>query len=105
MRESSFWHVTFARVLSTYAIVVFAVLWVGFAAALVVNRAWLDLLWNWARALPPAAEVILWLLFLPILVGLWIWESSWPTLVQLAAFAGIILWTFLAVSGFARAVR
>ena len=105
MRESSFWNVTFARVLSTYAIVIFVMLWVGLTLALVVNNEWLDLLWNWVRALPPVVEIVIWVFFLPIMVGLWVWESSWPALVSLLAFAGIIVWTLLAVSSFLRAVR
>ena len=105
MRDSSFLTVTVPRVLSTYAIVTFAILWVGFAIALVENREWLDLLWNWVRALPPVAEIIVWVFFLPIMVGLWIWESSWPALVSLLAYAGIVVWTLLAVSSFIRAVR
>ena len=105
MRDSPFWSVTVPRVLSTYAIVIFAMLWVGFASALVVNREWLDLLWNWVRALPSVVEIIVWVLFLPIMAGLWIWESSWPALVRLLALAGIVVWTLLAVSSFLRAVR
>ena len=97
--------VTVPRVLGTYAIVIFAMLWVGFAMALVVNREWLDLLWNWVQALPSVAKIIVWVLFLPGMVGLWIWESSWPDLVRLLAFAGIVGWTLLAVSSFLRAVR
>ena len=105
MRDSPFWSVTVPRVLSTYAIVIFAMLWVGFAIALVVNREWLDMLWNWVQALPSVAEIIVWVLFLPIMVGLWIWESSWPALVRLLAFAGIVGWTLIPVSGFSRTVR
>ena len=105
MRDSSFWNVTVPRILSTYAIAIFSVLWVGFAIALVVNPEWLDLLWNWVRALPLVPEIILWVVFLPIMVGLWIWESSWPALVRLLASAGIVVWTVLAVSSFVRAVR
>ena len=105
MRDSSFWSVTVPRVLSTYAIVIFAMLWVGFAIALVVNPEWLDLLWNWVRALPSVAEIIVWVLFLPIMTGLWIWESSWPAFANLLAFAGIVVWTLLAVFSFLRAVR
>jgi hypothetical protein len=92
-------------VLSTYAIVIFAILWGGFAVSLVVNREWLDLVWNWVRALPLVPEIIVWVLFLPITVGLWIWESSWPVLGQVLGFAGIVVWTILAVSSFVRAVR
>jgi len=105
MRDSSFWSETVPQAISIYAIVIFVVLWVGFAIALVVNREWLDLLWNWVRALPSVAEIIVWVLFLPITVGLWIWESSWPALVRLVGFAGIVAWTLLAVSGLLRAVR
>ena len=105
MKESTFWNVTVPRVLSTYAIVIFLVLWVGFAIALIVNREWLDSLWNWVRGLPFGVEIIVWVLFLPIMAGLGVWESSWPTLVSLLAFTGIVVWTLLAVSSFVRAVR
>jgi hypothetical protein len=105
MRDSTFWSDFITRVLSTYAIVIFAMLWVGFIVALIVNREWLDLVWNWARALPLFAQIIVWVLFLPGMVGLWVWESSWPVLVRLLAFGGIVGWTVLAVSSFLRAVR
>jgi hypothetical protein len=105
MRDSSFWSGTFTQALNIYAIVIFAMLWVGFAIALVVNREWLDLLWNWVRALPSVAEIIVWVSLLPIMALLWIWESSWPALVRLLGFAGIVGWTLLAVSSFFRAVR
>jgi hypothetical protein len=105
MEDSSFWNITVPRVLSTYAITIFAMLWIGFAIALVVNREWLDLLWNWVQALPTVVESIVWVVFLPIMVGLWIWESSWSNLVRLLAFAGIVGWTLLAGYSFMRAVR
>jgi len=105
MTDSSSWSVTFSRVLSTYAIMIFAILWIGFIVALVANREWLDLLWDWVRDLPTVTEIIVWIFFLPIIVGLWIWESSWSTLVSLLACAGIVVWTFLAVFSFWRAVR
>lgn len=104
MKDSAFWNVVIPRVMGTYAIVVVAILWIGFASALLANREWLDLLWNWVRALPVVAEIIIWVLFLPITVGLWIWEATWPALVRLLASAGMVGWTLLAVSGFLRAV-
>lgn len=105
MRDSTFWSVAATRLLSTYAIVVFAVLWIGFIMALVVNPGWLDLGWDWVRSLPLVAEIVVWVVLLPIMVGLWIWESSWPILVRLLAGAGVIGWTALAVSSFVRALR
>ena len=105
MRETSFWNDILSRTMSIYANLIFVVLWVGFLIALVVNREWLDELWNWARALPSAPRIIVWVLFLPILVGLWIWESSWPTLGQIVGFMGIAAWTLLAVSSLIKAFR
>jgi hypothetical protein len=105
MRDSSSWSVLATRVLSIYATVIFAVLWVGFAITLVVNPEWLNSLWSWVRGLPIVTEIIVWLAFLPMVVGLWIWTSSWPALVQLLAGAGIVGWTLVAVSSFLRMVR
>jgi len=97
MSNSTFWDVTVPRVMGAYANLIFLVLWVGFATALVLNREWLDALWNWTQALPLISKIIVWVLFLPILVGLWIWESTWPVIGCLAGFAGILAWTLLAV--------
>jgi len=84
---------------------IFAILWVGFAVALVVNREWLDLVWNYAQALPIVLRIMVWVVFLPVMVGLWIWQSSWPLYGQLLGLAGIVGWTMLAVNSFIKAVR
>jgi len=105
MRESSFWDITVPRVMSTYANLIFVVLWVGFIIALVVNREWLGMLWNWVQALPLIPKIVVWLILLPIMVGLWIWESSWPVLGRMVGFTGIIAWTILAVSSLIRAYK
>lgn len=97
MRDSTFWDVTVPRVMTIYANLIFLVLWVGFVIALIVNREWLDMLWDWVLALPLVPRIIVWVLILPIMVGLWIWESSWSTLGNLLGFAGIVGWTLLAV--------
>ena len=105
MKDSSFWDVTVPRVLSTYAILIFAVLWVGFIVALLVNQDLLDQLWDWVRALPIVAEIIVWIVLLPIMVGLWICESSWPDLVRLLGAGGIVGWTLLAIYNFSKYMR
>jgi len=102
MKELSLWGDVVPCSMSLYAIVIFVVLWVGFAVALAVDREWLDILWNFVRDLPLAAEIIVWVVFLPITVGLWIWESSWPALVRLLGSAGIVAWNALAVSSLLR---
>ena len=98
MRDSSlFWDVTVPRTMTIYANLVFVILWVGFFIALAMNREWLGVLWNWAQALPLIPRIIVWVLFLPIMVGLWIWESSWPAFGRLAGLTSIVGWTLLAV--------
>jgi hypothetical protein len=105
MSGKTFWEGPFSQALSIYAIVIFALLWVGFVLALVVNPEWLDVLWDWVRALPPLTEAVVWVFFLPITVGLWIWQSPWTDLGRLLAGAGIVGWTLLAVRSFVRTFR
>jgi len=105
MNDSPFWSITIPRVLSSYAVLTFVILWVGFAIALIVNPEWLDLLWNWVQALPSVLKILAWVFITPIMAAIWIWESSWPTIVRLLAYTGIVGWTILAVSSFIKAVR
>ena len=105
MSNSKFWEVIVPRVMGVYANLIFLILWIGLIAALVVNREWLDVSWNWVQVLPLVPRIIIWVLFLPIMVGLWIWESSWPVLGRLLGFAGIVGWTLLAVYSLIRDFR
>ncbi|MBE0685965.1 MAG: hypothetical protein IH585_08190 [Anaerolineaceae bacterium] len=98
MKSATFWNVTVPRIMTFYSIAIFAILWIGFFVALIVDKAWLDILWNWLRDLPLWQEIIAWVLFLPISVGLWIWESSWPMILRWLATAGLVGWTLLPIS-------
>lgn len=69
--------------------IVFAILWAGFAAALVWSQGSLDQAWEWIRSLPLIPQAIVWLLFLPVVAGLWIWESSWPLVIRLVLVGGL----------------
>ena len=93
------------RALSVAVLAMFVVVWVGFALALSGNSGMLDSAWQWLRELPGPIQVVVWVLFLPIAVGLWIWESTWPPLVALLLVAGMIAWTFVAIAGAIRAFR
>lgn len=102
MGEASSLNLTVSRVLSTYALLIFISLWVGFTIALVANQDWLDLLWHWVQDLPLVLNITIWVVFLPVMVCLWIWESTWPNLLRLIGFVGIGIWTLLAVYSFIR---
>ncbi len=71
---------------------VFALLWVGFAAALVLSQGSLDQTWTWIRGLPLILQGVVWLLFLPVVAGLWVWETTWPIVVRLVLVAGLGWW-------------
>jgi len=97
MRKSTFWNVTLPKIMTVYANLVFLALWVGFIVAIFSNRDWLDLLWYWVQALPFLPKIIIWILILPIMVGLFIWKSSWSMVATAFGYAGIVIWTLMAV--------
>lgn len=67
----------------------FTVLWIAFAAALGFSPRTLDDLWHAVRALPLVVQALILLLFLPVAIGLWAWESSWSIPVRLIIVAGL----------------
>jgi hypothetical protein len=36
-----------------------------------------------------------WVLFLPVMAGLWIWETTWPVLLRLLLVGGLAAWNLL----------
>ncbi len=74
---------------SVGAFVFFAVLWAGFAAALIWSQSSLDQTWAWIRDLPLILQGVVWLLFLPVVAGLWVWETTWPLAMWLLLVVGL----------------
>ena len=72
--------------------VIFAIVWVAFGAALVLSQGSVDQAWATIRALPLPVQLLVWLLFLPVMIGLWAWEQAWPLLVRLPLVIGIGVW-------------
>lgn len=75
--------------------VVFALLWVAFGAALIWNQGSIDQAWATINGLPLILRAIVWLLFLPVMAGLWVWETSWPLVVRLATIVALAGWNLL----------
>jgi hypothetical protein len=75
--------------------VVFAILWVAFGVALVWSQGSIDAAWESIRSLPLIAQGALWLLFLPVMAGLWIWETTWPLVVRLVLVLGLAGWNLM----------
>jgi hypothetical protein len=72
-----------------------ALIWVAFGVGLVWSQGSIDQAWAAIRSLPLLVQGVVWLLFLPIMVGLWIWETTWPFVVRLVLVAGIAGWNLL----------
>ncbi len=73
----------------------FAMLWLGFLVALVANPSILDGVRRGLEALPLPLQALVWLLFLPLTAGLWVWGTDWPLVVRVVLVAGIAGWNIL----------
>ena len=80
-------------VMSTYALAVFVVLWAGLLMTALFDLDWPDELWTGVGQLPIWAAVIVWVLFLPVMVALFLLQSSWPIGWQVLGFVVIAGWT------------
>ena len=73
----------------------FAALWAAFFAALVLDPTILDRAWQAITGLPLVVQAVVWLLFLPLTAGLWVWQTDWPLAVRLVLIVGIAGWNLL----------
>lgn len=76
-------------IINITAFAILTILWLGFGAALVFNQALLDTIWHLFRGLPLAVQIVVGLLVIPVFLGLWIWESSWPLWLRLILVIGL----------------
>jgi hypothetical protein len=77
------------EVIGVVAFGLFAGLWLAFGYAIVASQGSLDEVWRWIREMPLIGQVVLVLLTLPVTVGLWVWETSWPLIVRLVLVVGL----------------
>jgi hypothetical protein len=78
--------------ISLLAFGVFLGLWGSFGYALVASQGSLDQTYEWLRGLPLIGQAVAVLLTLPVAIGLWVWETSWPLVVRLPLILGIGAW-------------
>ena len=73
----------------------FAVMWTVFAAGLIFSQGSVDQAWQSIRDLPLIVQIGVWVLFLPVMAGLWVWETSWPLVMRLAVVVALAGWNLL----------
>lgn len=77
------------RIINIVAFAVFSILWLGFLAALVISPEMLSNIWLSLRGLPLIIQGLVWLLALPVVLGLWIWQTAWPIAIRLVLVFGL----------------
>jgi hypothetical protein len=80
-----------------FAFVVLAAAFVAFVALMFTDPSRLDSLWTSLRGLPIAVQVLIWLLLLPLVLALAVWQAGWAypvRLVGVAAIAAVFLFMF-----------
>ena len=77
------------RIIHIVAFAVLTVLWLAFATALLFNRGLLDTAWQTFLGWPLLLQIVVGLLVLPVVAGLWIWETSWPPVLRLVLVIGL----------------
>jgi hypothetical protein len=71
-------------------------MWMVFFALLFADQ--LDEIWRLVRDLPLVAEIVLWVLFLPWMLGMAVWTTSWATWVRVALVACFAVgWTVVSI--------
>jgi hypothetical protein len=73
-----------------------AVLWVVFFALLLTDR--LDAVWDWIVGLPLVAEIVVWVVFFPWVLGTFVWTRDWTDWLRLALVVLFAVgWTLVAI--------
>lgn len=76
-------------IISFGSFAILAILWLGFGAALLFNPTILDSVWQSFRAFPFIAQLIIGLVLLPVVAGMWIWQTPWPLWLRLVLVLGL----------------
>jgi hypothetical protein len=73
----------------------FGLLWLAVGAGLAFNPGVVSEAWATAGAWPLPLQVVVWLLFLPVMAGLWIWHTDWDFLARVLFVATLAGWTLV----------
>lgn len=75
--------------ISIFAFTVLTLLWIGFGAALLFKRELLEQAWRLFCSWSILIQLLLALLLLPVVLGLWIWQTRWPAWLRLLLVTGL----------------
>jgi hypothetical protein len=84
--------------------VVFVILWIYVALAVLTDSSLPADSWDWLSGLELVPAVIAWLALLPLAVFLWAWQAELSPVIFGLVMALLVGWSFLAWSSLVRAV-
>lgn len=64
-------------------------LWGAFIALAISSPETLNDLWSWAGDLWWPVQIAVWVLFLPWMIGLWVWQADWSFAARMAVIVVI----------------
>ena len=74
---------------------VYGVIWAALAVGLLLGETTVTEAWTVIGSQNLVVQAVLWLLFLPVMAGLWIWHTDWPMLVRAVLVIGLAGWNLL----------
>jgi hypothetical protein len=73
-----------------------AMLWGALLALAVTSPGTLDSVWSWTRDLWWPLQIAAWIVFLPWMIGLAVWQSGWSSGLRLTVIGVLALgWTLM----------
>lgn len=81
------------RLINYAAFAVLGLLWLGFGTALLINPEILQAAWQAFRGWPWVVQGLITLLTLPVVLGLWVWQTTWPLWLRLILVIGLAWFT------------
>jgi hypothetical protein len=76
-------------IVSIFAFTVLTFLWLGFGIAVLLKPEFLDRAWRLFRSWNILIQLFVALLVLPVILGLWVWQTRWPGWVRLVLVLGL----------------
>lgn len=76
-------------------LIAYGVIWAAVGAGLLFAEPAVREAWTFVGSQNLLLQAVLWLIFLPVMGGLWIWHTDWPLLVRIVLVAGLAGWNLL----------
>lgn len=75
--------------INVVAFMIFTGIWLAFGVALIASQSTLDVVWAALHGFPLLVQGLAWLLLLPVVAGLWIWQQEWGLWMRLLLIGGL----------------